>query len=94
MASSCSVYSSRRLSPTTCCSTSSRSRRPRRAAGTVAALLERADRDARELGLSELRLCTNESMTENLEFYPRRGFHETSRGVQDGFHRVFFAKLL
>ena len=58
------------------------------------ALLERADRDARELGLSELRLCTNESMTENLEFYPRRGFHETSRGVQDGFHRVFFAKLL
>jgi N-acetylglutamate synthase-like GNAT family acetyltransferase len=58
------------------------------------ALLERADRDARELGLSELRLCTNESMTENLEFYPRRGFHETSRGVQDGYHRVFFAKPL
>jgi N-acetylglutamate synthase-like GNAT family acetyltransferase len=57
-------------------------------------LLERADRDAREQGLEEIRLCTNEAMTENLEFYPRRGFHETGRGVQDGYHRVFFAKLL
>jgi N-acetylglutamate synthase-like GNAT family acetyltransferase len=57
-------------------------------------LLERADRDARELGLSEIRLCTNQAMTENLEFYPRRGFHETGRGTQDGYHRVFFAKTL
>jgi N-acetylglutamate synthase-like GNAT family acetyltransferase len=57
-------------------------------------LLERADQDARELGLPEIRLCTNEAMTENLEFYPRRGFHETGRGVQDGYHRVFFAKAL
>jgi hypothetical protein len=39
-------------------------------------------------------LCTNAAMTENLDFYPRRGFHETGRGVQDGFHRVFFAKAL
>ncbi|TPG28264.1 GNAT family N-acetyltransferase [Mycolicibacterium hodleri] len=56
------------------------------------ALLERADLDARELGLPEIRLCTNAAMTENLEYYPRRGFHETGRGVQDGYHRVFFAK--
>jgi N-acetylglutamate synthase-like GNAT family acetyltransferase len=55
-------------------------------------LLERADRDARELGRSEIRLCTNAAMTDNLEFYPRRGFHETGRGLEDGFHRVFFAK--
>ena len=47
-----------------------------------------------ELGLAEIRLCTNAAMTENLEFYPRRGFHETGRAVQDGFHRVFFAKTL
>jgi len=58
------------------------------------ALLERADQDARDQGLVEIRLCTNEAMTENLEFYPRRGFHETSRGVQDGYHRVFFAKAV
>jgi N-acetylglutamate synthase-like GNAT family acetyltransferase len=57
-------------------------------------LLARADEDARELGLAEIRLCTNAAMTENLDFYPRRGFHETGRGVQDGFHRVFFAKAL
>ncbi|BDX29854.1 N-acetyltransferase [Mycobacterium antarcticum] len=58
------------------------------------ALLERAERDAREERLAEMRLCTNEAMTENLEFYPRRGFHETGRRIQDGYHRVFFAKLL
>jgi N-acetylglutamate synthase-like GNAT family acetyltransferase len=57
-------------------------------------LLKRADQDARELGLAEIRLCTNAAMTENLEFYPRRGFHETGRGVRDGFHRVYFAKAL
>ena len=58
------------------------------------ALLERADQDAREQGFVDIRLCTNEAMTENLEFYPRRGFHETGRGVQDGYHRVFFAKAV
>lgn len=58
------------------------------------ALLERADQDARDQGLTEVRLCTNEAMTENIEFYPRRGFHETGRGVQDGYHRVFFAKAV
>ncbi len=57
-------------------------------------LLERADQDARELGLAEIRLCANAAMTENLEIYPRRGFHETGRGVQNGFHRVFFAMTL
>ena len=62
--------------------------------GLGLALLERAECDARESGLAELRLCTNESMTENLAFYPRRGFHETGRCVQDGFRRVFFAKAL
>jgi ribosomal protein S18 acetylase RimI-like enzyme len=57
-------------------------------------LLERAERDAREQGLVEMRLVTNEAMTENLSYYPRRGFHETGRGLQDGYHRVFFAKPL
>ena len=57
-------------------------------------LLARADQDAREQGLPEIRLCTNEAMTENLEFYPRRGFRETSRALQHGYHRVFFAKAV
>lgn len=55
-------------------------------------LLERADRDAAEQGLPEVRLCTNEAMTENLVFYPRHGYRETGRSVQDGYRRVFFAK--
>jgi N-acetylglutamate synthase-like GNAT family acetyltransferase len=57
-------------------------------------LLERADHDAAEQGLTEVRLCTNEAMTENLVFYPRHGYRETGRGLQDGYRRVFFAKKL
>jgi N-acetylglutamate synthase-like GNAT family acetyltransferase len=57
-------------------------------------LLERADRDATEQGLTEVRLYTNEAMTENIAFYPRHGYRETSRGGQDGYRRVFFSKSL
>lgn len=57
-------------------------------------LLERAERDADELGLNEVRLYTNEAMTENLSFYPRHGYRETGRAVQDGFRRVYFAKAM
>ena len=56
--------------------------------------LDRAERDAAELGFSEVRLYTNEAMTENLSFYPRHGYHETGRAVQDGFRRVFFSKTV
>lgn len=57
-------------------------------------LLERAELDAVELGLNEVRLYTNEAMTENLTFYPRHGYHETARALQDGFRRVFFSKTV
>lgn len=57
-------------------------------------LLDFASETALERGLSELRLCTNVKMTENLEFYPRRGFIETHRAHEDGMDRVFFAKHL
>ncbi|MGX9790807.1 GNAT family N-acetyltransferase [Mycobacterium sp. MMS18-G62] len=57
-------------------------------------LLERAESDAVELGLTEVRLYTNEAMTENLSFYPRHGYTETARAVQDGYKRVFFAKTV
>jgi N-acetylglutamate synthase-like GNAT family acetyltransferase len=57
-------------------------------------LLERAERDAAELGLTEVRLYTNEAMTENLTFYPRHGYRETGRAVDDGFRRVYFSKTV
>ena len=57
-------------------------------------LLTLAEQRARDLGLAELRLYTNAAMTENLAYYPRRGYVETHRADQDGFHRVFFRKPL
>lgn len=60
--------------------------------GYGALLLARAEDDARELGLGEVRLYTNEAMTENQTFYPRHGYTETARGREDGYDRVFYAK--
>ena len=62
--------------------------------GYGALLLERAERDPEELGVSEVRLYTNEAMTENLTFYPRHGYRETGRAVEDGFRRVYFSKTV
>jgi hypothetical protein len=47
-----------------------------------------------ELGLTEVRLYTNEAMTENLTFYPLHGYRETGRAVQDGFRRVYFSNTV
>ena len=49
---------------------------------------------ARVLHLPEIRPYTKAAMTENLSYYPRRGYTETHRAHQDGFHRVFFRKRL
>jgi GNAT superfamily N-acetyltransferase len=57
-------------------------------------LLVLAEEQARGLGLGEIRLYTNEAMTENLAYYPRHGYAETHRAEQDGFNRVFFRKLI
>lgn len=57
-------------------------------------LLRRADEDACEQGFDEIRLCTNEAMTENLDFYPRQGYREMGRGLEDGYRRVFYRKTL
>ncbi|BCI50818.1 acetyltransferase [Mycolicibacterium litorale] len=62
--------------------------------GYGTALLDRAEADARELGLPEIRLYTNVAMTENLTFYPRHGYVETGRGRADGYERVFYTKRL
>jgi len=53
-----------------------------------------AEDEARARGLDEIRLYTNEAMTENLAYYPRHGYTETHRAGQGGFRRVFFTKHL
>ena len=62
--------------------------------GIGSRLLELAEDEARAQGLSEIRLYTNEGMTENLAFYPRHGYRETRRAEENGFRRVFFSKRL
>jgi len=57
-------------------------------------LMDRAELDAAEQGLTEVRLYTNQAMTENLTFYPTLGYRETHRGGQDGYRRVFYTKTL
>jgi ribosomal protein S18 acetylase RimI-like enzyme len=60
--------------------------------GLGTALLELAAQQARAYRLAAIELYTNESMTENLQFYPRLGYVETGRKVEDGFSRVYFRK--
>ncbi|TFV57608.1 GNAT family N-acetyltransferase [Mycobacterium sp. PS03-16] len=62
--------------------------------GYGAVLLTRAEDDARELGLREVRLSTNVAMTENQTFYPRHGYTESGRGRRHGYDRVFYVKRL
>ena len=61
-------------------------------ADPVSAGLALAEEHARGLGLAEVRLYTNEAMTENIAYYTRHGYGETHRQEQDGFRRVFFRK--
>jgi ribosomal protein S18 acetylase RimI-like enzyme len=65
-----------------------------RGLGIGARLLEFAETHARERGLLEVRLFTSEVMTENLAYYPRRGYCETHRSLVQGYQRVFFRKSL
>jgi predicted N-acetyltransferase YhbS len=62
--------------------------------GAGSRLLALAEDEARRLRVAEIRLYTNEAMTENLAYYPRHGYAETHRAEQDGFRRVFFGKRL
>ena len=53
-----------------------------------------AEKAARDRGLREIWLYTNEKMTENLPFYRGLGFEETRRGLDEGYRRVFMKKRL
>ena len=57
-------------------------------------LMAFVEQQARAEGLREIRLYTNELMTENLRFYQQLGFEEEGRRVHDGHRRVFLRKLL
>ena len=62
--------------------------------GIGAHLLDFTDNYAREHGVAEVRLYTNEVMTENIAYYLRRGFAETHRATDHGYRHVFFVKHL
>jgi ribosomal protein S18 acetylase RimI-like enzyme len=62
--------------------------------GLGRSLLSFAERHARAAGLSELRLYTNQAMTENIALYTSLGYEETDRRLDQGFLRVFFRKPL
>lgn len=57
-------------------------------------LMEFAEGQAADAGLSCLSLYTHETMVENIAFYTRLGYHETDRRADEGFRRVFMAKQL
>ncbi len=62
--------------------------------GLGRALMAFAEQQAEKDQLDEIRLYTNELMTENLRFYHQLGFEEEGRYVQDGYRRVFLRKRL
>ena len=62
--------------------------------GIGSRLLALAEDQARRLHLGEVRLYTNEAMTENIAYYPGHGYVETHRAEHDSFQRVFFCKRL
>lgn len=57
-------------------------------------LMDFVEDRARADGLAEVRLYTNELMTENLAFYGRLGYVETERRSTDGYRRVYMRKQI
>jgi ribosomal protein S18 acetylase RimI-like enzyme len=60
--------------------------------GLGSQLLALADSETLRLGLKSVNLFTKAAMAGNLDFYRRRGYHETGRCDDDGFCRVFYSK--
>jgi len=57
-------------------------------------LIEFAFMSAEEAGLQEVRLYTNELMSENLLYYAKFGFIELNRSIEDSYRRVHMSKSL
>ena len=62
--------------------------------GIGRALMTHCEAAARHADLSRIELCTNTRMIDNQAIYPRLGFRETGRGIEDGYDRIFFSKTL
>jgi len=62
--------------------------------GIGSRLIAFAEQRARMVGYSRIELYTNAMMTENLQLYPRLGYEEFDRRLEDGFDRVYFKKAL
>ena len=56
-------------------------------------LLDYAEEEARGRGYSEIRLYTNEAMTENIALYKKWGYEETNRESGE-FCRIFMSKRI
>ncbi|MHB8648369.1 MAG: GNAT family N-acetyltransferase [Thermomicrobiales bacterium] len=57
-------------------------------------LMAFVERQAQAAGYDEIRLYTNERMTENLAYYPKLGYEEIDRRREGGYDRVYFRKRL
>ena len=55
-------------------------------------LMALAEAEAQRMGLTTVTLYTNERMTENIELYKRRGYTETERKAEQGYHRIYMRK--
>jgi ribosomal protein S18 acetylase RimI-like enzyme len=62
--------------------------------GIGSRLIEFAEQQAGVEGYSRIELYTNAMMTENLQIYPRLGYEEFDRRLEEGFDRVYFRKSL
>jgi GNAT superfamily N-acetyltransferase len=63
-------------------------------AGIGRALLVFAEDEAKRRGFSSIYLCTNVKMTENQVFYPKIGYVEYERKLDEGYDRIFYRKQL
>ena len=57
-------------------------------------LLQFAEQVALRHGYDSIYLCTNVKMTENQVFYPRIGYVEYDRKLDEGYDRIFYRKTL
>jgi GNAT superfamily N-acetyltransferase len=62
--------------------------------GLGSLLLDQAEAVARERGLPEIRLLTNERYVTNIAMYERRGYVETHRRPHLGTDLVYFTKAI
>ncbi|WP_375261590.1 GNAT family N-acetyltransferase [Palleronia sp.] len=62
--------------------------------GLGRALVARCEDEGRQRGCTVAALYTNAKMEANLRIWPRLGYVEVARRVEDGFDRVFYEKRL